>query len=81
HRLLEAISQPGIAHFAGHFKPWRFKTRGSFASRYETVLHQKPFGFQPNPPNAVDRLLSLYDLYLRDSLYPLERALWNKGLF
>lgn len=79
-RLEKAIGQPGIAHFAGRFKPWKFKTRGSFASHYEATLQQKPFGFQPDPPNAIDRMLSLYDLYLRDRLYPLERALWNKGL-
>ncbi len=78
-RLVEAVKDPGIAHFAGRFKPWRFRTKGAFAPHYEATLHQKPFGFHQRCSSPVDRLLSIYDLHFRDILYPLERFFWEKG--
>ena len=76
--LRNAMDDPGIAHFAGRFKPWRFKTKGCFAAEYETWLQSRPFGFERSESSAKERLLSFYDMYLRDQIYPLERYFWGR---
>lgn len=70
----------GIVHFAGRVKPWRVPVGGPFNAPYQAVLAHVREGMPPVAAGPKDRLLSLYDRYLRDSLYPFERALWEKGL-
>jgi len=72
---------PGIVHFAGRFKPWRAPVGGPYYAQYREFLSKALQGTTPVPGTLRDHILSLYDRYLRDSLYRCERVLWNHGLF
>ena len=73
-----AIENPGIVHFAGKFKPWRIRVGGPFASAYYDELAN--LGESSPQVNGVEALLSIYDRYLRDFLYPTEHLLWKRRL-
>ena len=72
---------PGIVHFAGRFKPWRAPVAGPYYARYSAFLLKALQWTAPIRPTVRDRMLSLYDRRLRNSLYRCERVLWNYGLF
>jgi lipopolysaccharide biosynthesis glycosyltransferase len=71
---------PRIVHFAGRFKPWRFRVGGSFASRYEEFASLFANVEAPPTVSFSEKLLSIYDRYLRNYLYGFERTLWNNRL-
>jgi lipopolysaccharide biosynthesis glycosyltransferase len=71
---------PGIVHFAGRFKPWRAPTGGPFDREYSAFLSRAIQWVPAVKPTLRDKLLSLYDRHLRNSLYSYERALWNRRL-
>lgn len=71
---------PGIVHFAGHFKPWRYPIGGPFDRQYRGYLSLATQWVPAVKGTVTDKLLSLYDRHLRNSLYGFERALWNRGL-
>jgi len=72
--------RPGIIHFAGHFKPWRFKVGGPFADVYESFLARFSAGNEARGIGLAGKLLSIYDRHAREYLYPFEQALWNSRL-
>lgn len=72
------IENPGIVHFAGKFKPWRIRVGGPFASAYYDALAN--LGENAPTSNTLETLLSIYDRYLRDFLYPVEHLLWKHRL-
>ncbi len=71
---------PGIVHFAGRFKPWRMPVGGPFNRQYSVFLSRAAQWVPVVKPSLRTKLLSLYDRHLRNSLYSLERALWNRRL-
>jgi lipopolysaccharide biosynthesis glycosyltransferase len=71
---------PGIVHFAGRFKPWRAAIGGPFNGQYGAFLDRATQWVPAVKPTLRDKLLSLYDRHLRNSLYSCERALWNRRL-
>ncbi|MCU1276448.1 MAG: glycosyl transferase family 8 [Bryobacterales bacterium] len=75
-----AWRQPGIVHFAGRFKPWRARIGGPFDQHYRAFLSRATQWVPAVKPTLRDKLLSLYDRHLRNSLYGCERALWNRRL-
>jgi hypothetical protein len=75
-----ASMAPGIVHFAGRFKPWRFRVGGQFASRYDDFASLCVNGESPTTVAFSEKLLSIYDRYLRNYLYGFERKLWNNRL-
>jgi lipopolysaccharide biosynthesis glycosyltransferase len=76
----EAWRRPGIVHFAGRMKPWRAPIGGPFNTSYQQSLQRVRPLIAPEPPTLRDRLHSLYDRYLRATLYPLEQYLWRQRL-
>lgn len=72
--------QPGIVHFAGRFKPWRFRIGGPFAASYDEYVARYSNGELPRDTSFSERLLGIYDRHVRDYVYDLERALWNNRL-
>ena len=68
---------PGIVHFAGRFKPWRMRVGGPFASLYAEFL-AKSGGEIRRTESVSDTMLSVYDRYLRNYLYSIERSLWTR---
>jgi hypothetical protein len=77
-----APARAGIVHFAGRMKPWRGGVAGPYAAPYRAALAEVA-PLLPPPANGVrlrDRALGAYDRRLRDRLFPLERALWRRGL-
>lgn len=79
YRAMEWVP-PGIVHFAGPFKPWRFRIGGPFAASYNELLARHSAGESSQTPSFVERLLSIYDRHVREYLYDCERALWNRRL-
>jgi|SRR5688500_16150282 len=75
----DSIDAPGIVHFAGHFKPWRFRIGGPFAARYDEFVALCTDGEAPSP-SLSESLLGIYDRHVRDYLYGFERALWKNRL-
>jgi lipopolysaccharide biosynthesis glycosyltransferase len=75
-----APERSGIVHFAGRMKPWRGDVGGPYASTYRAVLDDVAPLLPPWGPRPRDRVLSAYDRHLRERLFPLERALWKRGL-
>jgi lipopolysaccharide biosynthesis glycosyltransferase len=72
--------RPGIVHFAGRMKPWRGRIAGPYADPYRATLAEVAH-LLPRPRHRVrDRALSAYDRRFRGLLFPLERALWRRGL-
>lgn len=71
---------PAIVHFAGRFKPWRASIGGPFNRQYQAYLTQATQWVPAVQPTWKDKLLSLYDCNLRDSLYSFERSLWQHRL-
>ena len=77
-----APAHAGIVHFAGRMKPWRGGVAGPHAAPYRAALAE----VAPLLPSSADgaplrdRALGAYDRRLRDRLFPLERALWRRGL-
>jgi lipopolysaccharide biosynthesis glycosyltransferase len=69
---------PGIVHFSGRFKPWRLRTGSPFDQHYRAALSRVAQWVPAGKPTARERLLSIYDQYLRNSLYGCERGLWNR---
>jgi lipopolysaccharide biosynthesis glycosyltransferase len=63
---------PGIVHFAGRFKPWRMRVGGPFASLYDEFL-AKSGGEIRRTASVSDTMLGVYDRYLRNYLYSIER--------
>ena len=72
--------RPGIVHFAGRMKPWRAPIGGPFNAPYQEELERILPYILHEPPALRDRWYSIYDRYLRASLYPLERYLWKQRL-
>ena len=70
---------PGIVHFAGRFKPWRMRVGGPFASLYDEFL-AKSGGEIRRTESVSDTMLSVYDRYLRNYLYSIERSLWTRRM-
>ena len=75
-----APDRPGIVHFAGRMKPWRGRVGGPYAAPYRAALAEVAPLLPPTAHRFRDRVLSAYDRRLRDRLFPLERALWRRGL-
>lgn len=71
---------PGIVHFAGRFKPWKARVGGFFDEPYGVFLSQVTQRVPAVKPTLKDKLLSLYDRQLRDSVYHFERALWTRRI-
>ena len=67
-------TSPWILHFAGTFKPWRILLQTPAFSRYREILDQ--VSIPSTPPDWYERALSVYYLYFRRILYPLERLCW-----
>ena len=68
---------PGIVHFAGCFKPWRMRIGGPFAALYDEYLARS--GSEIRRIELMsDKMLSVYDRYLRNYFYGLERSLWER---
>ncbi len=65
---------PWILHFAGTFKPWKVLLPTPPFERYREVRHQIPI--PAALPGWYERALSVYYLYFRKILYPLERLCW-----
>lgn len=75
----ESVDSPGIIHFAGVFKPWRFRTGGPFADSYKSFVERTSEAMtQERSPRET--LLSIYDVYLRDYFYGIENVLWKNRL-
>ncbi len=72
--------RPAIVHFAGRIKPWRSRVAGPFDVPYRAVLGTVAAALPPVTPTARDRALGAYDRRLRGLLYPVERALWSRGV-
>lgn len=68
---------PGIVHFAGRMKPWRFPVGGPFYPRYQQIMGAVTPLFPPTRASWGERMKSLYDRFGRGLLYPLERLLWQ----
>ncbi len=75
-----APARPGIVHFAGRVKPWRSRAAGPFAARYRAALAEVASLLPPVEPTLRDRALGPYDRLLRGWVYPVERALWSRGV-
>lgn len=75
----ESVDSPGIVHFAGAFKPWRFRTGGPFAEAYRVLAKHDGHGV-PHARTLRENLLSFYDVRLRDYLYGIEKVLWKNRL-
>ena len=73
-----AVESPGIVHFAGRFKPWRVRVGGPFARAYQNQLHR--CGLDSDNHTTAEKLLGIYDRYLRDYLYGTEHLLWKHRL-
>lgn len=74
-----SVTSPAIVHFSGYFKPWKLRLKSRYARDYERFLaHHAPQVRQDK--SLRGRLLSFYDLYVRDYAYPIERALWKQRL-
>ena len=71
---------PGIVHFAGRFKPWRMHIGGPFAALYNEFLARSGSGEIRRNESMSDKMLSVYDRYLRNYFYGLERSLWNRRM-
>ncbi len=71
---------PGIVHFAGRFKPWRMRLGGPFAAVYNEFLARSGSGEIRRNESMSDKMLSVYDRYLRNYFYSLERSLWNRRM-
>ena len=62
-------------------KPWRGGVAGPYAAPYRAALAEVAPLLPLRPAHRLrDRALSAYDRRLRDRLFPLERALWRRGL-
>lgn len=72
----EFVDSPGIVHFAGCFKPWRYRTGGPFADSYRVFLESESHSTSIRR-SPRETLLSIYDVYLRDYLYGIENLLWK----
>ena len=73
--LRQMVSRsPWILHFAGAFKPWRILLQTPVFSRYREIQNQ--ISIPAPPPGWYERALSIYYLYFREILYPLERLCW-----
>ncbi len=68
---------PGIVHFAGRMKPWRFPVGGPFSRRYQQFMGEVSPLFPATKPSWEERMRSVYDRFGRGLLYPLERLLWQ----
>jgi lipopolysaccharide biosynthesis glycosyltransferase len=73
-------ASPGIVHFAGRVKPWRVPVTGPLGERYRAVLGEVASLVAPGEPRLRDRALAAYDRRLRGLVFPLEHALWKRGL-
>ena len=76
---------PGIVHFAGRFKPWRMRVGGPFdrAARRAFVAAEflaKSGGEIRRTESVSDTMLSVYDRYVRNYLYSIERSLWTRRM-
>jgi len=72
---LSRLTRPALVHFAGRFKPWQILTHGWIGQRYrERWLEDLPFA-----PTWNGFWLGIYDRYLRDWFYPLERWCWGRS--
>jgi len=72
-----SVSRPGIVHFSGSMKPWRFQIAGSFHDAYQPWLARAAKHYHIPAPSIRERLLSFYDRYVRDTVYPVEQFLWR----
>ena len=75
-----APEHAGIVHFAGRMKPWRGSVAGPYGAAYRAALAEVAPLLTAPAHRLRDRALSAYDRRLRDRLFPLERALWRRGL-
>lgn len=71
---------PAIVHFAGRFKPWRVRIAGPFVAQYLQVLDTLGSVVPRDSRPMRDRILGAYDRHLRERVYPLEHALWQRRL-
>jgi lipopolysaccharide biosynthesis glycosyltransferase len=73
-----AVESPGIVHFAGKFKPWRLRIGGPFARAYYDELSRHEW--HSRDATVFEKVLGVYDRYLRDYLYGIENLLWKNRL-
>lgn len=76
---------PGIIHFAGRMKPWRMRTGSPFDAAYAETL-SRVTDPAPSPQSDLrkqlsDRMATLYDKTVRNLVYPMENALWQRRMF
>lgn len=75
---VDSWRDPGIAHFSGKFKPWRFATGSRFQDAYEAVLARVRH-LAPQPRRtAIEAVMSAYDRHLRNRLHGVEAFLWRR---
>jgi lipopolysaccharide biosynthesis glycosyltransferase len=72
-----SLRDPGIVHYAGTLKPWRNPfLRGRWFDLYRSAIRQaRPaHEFEPSSKHLAQ---AAYDTWLRDFVYPFERAVWQ----
>jgi lipopolysaccharide biosynthesis glycosyltransferase len=72
-----SLSEPCIVHFAGTLKPWRNPyLRGRWFEQYREIMRgaRPSHVFEPSLGRLVE---AVYDAWLRDITYPVERAIWE----
>lgn len=73
-----ALTDPGIIHFAGLLKPWKYpRTASLWTPQYLETLHQV-FPLHQFSNTLEARSYSFYDHWLRRFLYPAENYVWGK---
>ncbi|MEP7365848.1 MAG: glycosyltransferase family 8 protein [Acidobacteriota bacterium] len=68
------IGEPGIVHFSGNLKPWRFAGANEHRVRYRSFLAQTAWAAEPLQREWRDGILEWYECSpLRRILYPAEQ--------
>lgn len=72
----EDAAGAGIVHFAGRLKPWLGRVGGPFDRPYRETLAGVGVARRPGAGRTA---LGLYDRWVRNLVYPLERRAWSRG--
>ncbi|MFC1867061.1 glycosyltransferase family 8 protein [Thermodesulfobacteriota bacterium] len=72
----QAVRDPWIIHYAGHFKPWLANLGNRYDNIYKDYLKKQNWINREIPVDFKNRFLGFYDRNLRCFLYHLERLLW-----
>lgn len=74
-QITDALAHPGIAHFTGSHKPWRFWK----AFRHPYSLAMRRYAQTAGQKDLV-RLLSLKSLFLSDFVPPAKKLAWDSSV-